>query len=312
MRFRVVFMGSPEFSVPTLRALNAQFEVIGIITQPDRPSGRGRKLTPNPVKKEADTSGIPCIQPESLSDISVRNQLSVWLPNVIVVVAYGKMLPQWILEFPEYGCINVHASLLPRYRGASPISSAIVDGDSITGVTTMIMDTGMDTGDILLQSAVDISERETSGSLSQKLMELGAQLIIQTIFRIGDKSISRVAQDHSTATITRLLTKNDGHIDWNKSSAEIDRMVRGMNPWPIAFFDFKGESIKVWEAEPTSGAAKSGQVVEITRNGLAVGAGQGLIVLKQLQAPGKKRVAAFEWASSRGIRPGDVLSSQNS
>ncbi len=312
MKFRMVFMGSPEFAVPTLRALNAEFGVMGIITQPDKPSGRGRKLTSNPVKTEADKLGIPCIQPVSLSDILVRNQLSVWLPNIIVVVAYGKMLPKWLLELPENGCINIHASLLPKHRGASPISSAILGGDSITGVTTMVMDNGMDTGDILLQSTVDISERETTGSLSEKLMELGAQLIVRTISRIGDKSISGVPQDHSKSSITRLLTKNDGHIDWNKSATEIDRLVRGMNPWPIAFFDFRGESVKVWEAEPASGAAKPGQVVEITRNGLVVGAGQALIVLKQLQAPGKKRVAAFEWASSRAIRSGDVLSSQNS
>lgn len=307
MKLRVVFMGSPEFAVPALKALNAEFGVVGVITQPDRPAGRGRKLAANPVRSEADNLHIPCIQPNSLSDASVKNQLLEWCPDVIVVVAFGKILPRWILEFPKFGCINVHASILPQHRGASPISAAIIEGDKTTGVTTMMMDQGLDTGDILLQAFVKIDDRDTTGSLSEKLMELGANLVVQTILKVDQKPLGRIAQDNSKATNTRLLTKNDGKIDWSRPASEIDRLIRAMNPWPVAFFNLNGELIKVWEAEPVSGEGESGQVVEINRNGLLVGTKTGLIALKQLQAPGKNKVTAFELASSKGVKLGDVF-----
>ncbi len=307
MKLKVVFMGSPDFAVPTLKALQAEFDVLGVITQPDKPTGRGRKLASSPVKTEADNLAIPCVQPQDLNDESLKNRLTEWMPDVIVVVAYGRMLPQWILDLPRMGCINVHASILPQHRGASPISTAIAQGDEITGVTTMMMDKGLDTGDMLLHATIKIDDRDTTASLSEKLMELGAELVVRTILGLGERSLERTSQDNTKATSTRLLTKKDGQIDWNRTAEEIDRFIRAMNPWPIAFFEFKGEAIKVWEAEPANGEAASGEVVEINRNGLTVGSGGGLIVLRQLQAPGKKKVAAFELASSKGIKPGDIL-----
>lgn len=308
MKPRVVFMGSPEFAVPTLKALNLAFNVVGVITQPDKPTGRGRKLTANAVKNETVILNIPCIQPENLLEEFVQNQIHLWSPEVIVVVAYGKILPKWLLEFPQMGCINVHASILPRHRGASPISTAIAQGDKTTGVTTMMMDQGLDTGDVLLQASVEIDVRDTTGSLSEKLMELGADLVVQTISRIMEQSVNHVSQDADRATNTRLLKKKDGQIDWNRTATEIDRLIRAMNPWPIAFFDLEGESIKVWDAEPVSGEGACGRVMAVNKDGLTIGTKTGLIVLKQLQAPGKKKVAAFELASSKGIKPGDILS----
>ena len=310
MKPRVVFMGSPEFAVPTMEALNKAFDLVGVITQPDKPTGRGRKLAPNPVKNQAIKLDISLIQPENLSDELIRTKILEWAPDVIVVVAYGKILPKWLLEFPEMGCVNIHASILPRHRGASPISTAIAQGDKTTGVTTMMMDNGLDTGDVLLQADVEIEEHETTDSLSEKLMELGADLVVQTILKLMEKSITRVTQDSSKATNTRLLKKSDGKIDWNQSAIEIDRLIRAMNPWPIAFFDLGGESIKVWESEPISGEGLSGQVIDVNKNGLTVGTRTGLLVLRQLQAPGKKKVAAFELASSKGIKPGDHLDIQ--
>ncbi len=312
MKPRVVFMGSPEFAAPTLRALNSAFDVVGVITQPDKPTGRGRKLTPNAVKNEAANLNIPCIQPQNLTEESVRPQLLDWSPDVIVVVAYGKILPKWLLEFPEMGCINVHTSILPRHRGASPVSTAIVEGDKTTGVTTMMMDQGLDTGDILLQACLEIDERETTNSLNEKLMELGADLVVRTIWAVMEKSVTRTSQDDTKATYTGLLIKSDGQIDWNRSAVEIDRLIRAMNPWPTAFFDLKGESIRVWEAEAVSGLGACGGVVDVNKNGITVGTGAGLIILRQLQAPGKKKVTAFELASSKGIKPGDLLSAQYS
>ena len=307
MKLRVVFMGSPAFSVPTLKALANSFKVVGVITQPDKPTGRGRKVTSNPVKIEANNLDIPCIQPTDLAEDYLRGQLEEWSPDVIVVVAYGKILPKWILDFPDLGCINIHASILPQHRGSSPISAAIMRGDRTTGVTTMMMDQGLDTGDILLQASVEINDRETSGSLSEKLMELGAELVVKTILKVCDKTLKSVSQDNSKATETSLLSKNDGKINWNQSAAEIDRQIRAMNPWPIAFFTFNGESIKVWEAEPRAGNEAAGKVISIGKDGVVVGAKTDLIVLKQLQAPGKKKVAAFELASSKGIKLGDIL-----
>ncbi len=309
MTVKIVFMGAPAFAVPTLRALNEKFDVVGVITQPDKPTGRGRKMTSNPVKDEADRLEIPCIQPKDLYDSTVRINLEQWMPDVIVVVAFGKILPPWLLEFPKLGCINLHASILPKHRGASPISQAIVEGDETTGVSTMMMDEGLDTGDILLQVFFKIDDKDTTKSLGEKLMEPGAELVVRTISGMLDKTVSRVAQDQSKATNTTLLTKSDGKIDWNKSAIEIDRLIRAMNPWPVAFFELKGEPIKVWEAEPASGEGHSGQVISISKNGLKVGTRSGLLVLRQLQAPGKKKVMAFELASSKGIKVGDVLNS---
>ncbi len=307
MKPKVVFMGSPEFAVSTLKALNIAFNVVGVITQPDKPTGRGRRLTPNAVKTEAINLNISCIQPKNLSENSFRTKLLEWSPDVIVVVAYGKILPEWLLEFPKMGCINVHASILPRHRGASPISSAIVEGDKTTGVTTMMMDKGLDTGDVLLQACVEIDDNATTDSLSEKLMELGSDLVVKTILRLMENSLCRTCQDGSQATNTRLLEKSDGKIDWTRSAIEIDRLIRAMNPWPVAFFELKGESIKVWESEPVCGEGLSGQVMDVNKDGLTVGTKTGLLVLRQLQAPGKRKVAAFELASSKGIKPGDNL-----
>ncbi len=307
MSLRVVFMGSPEFAVPPLRAIHNNFRLIGVATQPDRPKGRGRKTVPTAVKAAALEMGIPVTEPERLSSQGTIDLLKQWNPDVIVVAAYGKILPAVVLEFPRMGCINLHASLLPRHRGASPISAAILEGDKVTGVCTIIMDEGMDTGDILLMQEVSISERDTAGSLHDKLLQPGADLVVETLTRMVRGDIQPKPQDNSPATYTRLLTKEDGRINWTEDVETLHRLVRAVNPWPGAFFPFAGENVKVWEAFVEDGNCCPGSVKAITRDGISVGTGNGLLRLSEVQAPGKKRISAGEFARGRGLKAGDLL-----
>jgi methionyl-tRNA formyltransferase len=307
VNLRVVFMGSPVFAVPTLRALHSHFRVVGVVTQPDKPKGRGQRDHATAVKAAGLDLGIPVLEPERLGTPDPLKALQDWNPDVIVVVAYGKLLPAVVLQLPPMGCVNVHASLLPRHRGASPIPAAILGGDRHTGVSTMLLDEGMDTGDVLLKRQLVIEETDTAGSLHDKLMQLGADLAVETVRQMMDKKLKPIPQDPAEATYTRPLAKNDGRLNWTADAGYLDRVVRAMNPWPVAFFRSGGDDIKVWRAGPVDGEGEPGRVVEILGDGIAVGTGKGLLSLREVQAPGKKRVSATDFARGRRLHAGDVL-----
>ena len=304
MSLRVVFMGSPDFAVPTLRALNEAFLVTGVVTQPDKPRGRGRKSLPTPVKREALALGLPVACPTDSASEELPALLEEWAPDVMVVTAYGKILPKRILDLPKMGSVNLHASLLPRHRGASPITAAILAGDTLTGVCTIRMDEGMDTGDILLSEEIPI-EGDTAGELHDRLMELGAGAVVETLKGIADNSIKPQPQDHSAATYCRPLSKEDGRIDWSLDADYLSRLVRAMNPWPTAYCRLGDEVIKVWRADPMDGSGVQGVIEAIDLNGIAVGTGEGLLVLKEVQAPGKRRMSAAEFARGRRLHEGE-------
>ncbi|MDQ7783597.1 MAG: methionyl-tRNA formyltransferase [Desulfomonilaceae bacterium] len=307
MSLRVVFMGSPEFAVPPLRAIHSRFRLVGVMTQPDRPKGRGRKTVPTAVKAAALELGVPIAEPDKLASSESIELLKYWNPDVIVVAAYGKILPKVVLELPEMGCINLHASLLPRHRGASPISAAILAGDTVTGVCTMVMDEGMDTGDILLKKEVPIAPDDTAGTLHDKLLEPGADLVVKTLKMMAGGNVRPEPQDESAATYSRLLTKDDGRIDWNHDADFLHRLVRAMNPWPGAFFSLAGVNVKVWEAAVEEGESGPGHVMGIKGDGVSVGTGTGQLRLCRVQAPGKKPVFAAEYARGRRLKVGDIL-----
>ena len=307
MTCRIVFMGSPQFAIPTLRALQRHFDVVGVFSQADRPSGRGKILKATPVKKLALEMGIEYAEPEDLKDPNVLNVLNQWKPDVIVVVAYGKFLPLEILDLPRLGCLNLHASLLPRHRGPSPIANAILSADKETGNTVMLMDTGMDTGKILAQQVVRIGEKDSAGDLHDKLMELGSSLVVETLNKWKTNDINPIPQDNSKATYTRLFRKGDGFLDWNLDAKQLDRLVRAMNPWPGAFFVIGREQIKVWNATPIEGQAEPGLIADITSNGVILGTGAGLLRLDEIQAPSKKKVSGADFARGRRLKFGDYL-----
>jgi methionyl-tRNA formyltransferase len=306
VNLRIVFMGSPEFAAPTLQALHSNFQVVGVVTQRDRPKGRGRKIIPTAVKAAALALDIPVVDPDRLDDAFMA-ALEEWKPDVIVVAAFGKILPKIVLDYPRFGCVNLHGSLLPRYRGASPIAGAILAGDTTTGVSTMLMDEGMDTGAILLQTEIPIGEDDTTGSLQDKMMEPGARLVVETLRHLTEGRVQPVPQDNSKATYCDLLTKEDGRLHWNKNAFHLARLVRAMNPWPGAFFVFSGERIKVWSASAVPGKGRTGVVSSVRSDGVLVGTATGELLIKEVQAPGKKRVAAAEFARGRHVRQGDSL-----
>ena len=307
MNLRVVFMGTPEFSVPTLVALRSNFHIAGVVTQPDKPRGRGLKTIPTAVKKMAVDLELPVIEPARIAATEVLETLHEWNPNIIVVAAYGKILPEIILNLPSRGCVNLHASLLPRHRGASPISGAILAGDTVTGVCTILMDSGMDTGDILLKAEIPISNEDTAGTLHDKLMERGAALVVDTLRATAEGTIRRIPQDHSLATYTRPVSKTDAAIDWSSDAQHLGRLVRAMNPWPGAFFELSGEAIRVWKATPEQGKTEPGQVLSLRSDGILVGAGDGMLLLREVQAPSRNRVAAIEFARARSLKIGADL-----
>lgn len=304
MSLRVVFMGSPGFAVPTLKALHRTFQVVGVFTQPDKPKGRGRKPVATEVKAAALSMGLPVEEPRTLSSQHTVDVLREWNADVAVVVAYGKILPRTILDMPRMGCVNLHASLLPRHRGAAPISSAILAGDAVTGVTTIAMDEGMDTGDILLQHAIPIDPDDTAGTLHDKIMEPGADLVVETLKGLATGTLRPVPQDHSRATYSRLLSKRDGRIQWEMDAEYLSRLVRAVNPWPGAFLELDGEALKVWKAAPEKGNGVPGRIEAVRDNGIVVGTGDGLLVLEELQAPGKRRLSARQFAMGRKIEVG--------
>ena len=294
---RIVFMGTPDFAVPTLEALiKGGHEVLAAVTQPDKPKGRGKAVLMTPVKEKALESSIPVYQPENVREEAFIALLKKMNPDVIVVVAFGQILPKALLEIPRYGCVNVHASLLPKYRGAAPIQWAVIDGEAVSGVTTMLMDEGLDTGDMLEVKEVPLEEKETGGSLFDKLSMLGGELIVSTLEKLENGTIKRMPQGESTTGYAKMLKKSMGEIDWTKSAAEIERLVRGLNPWPSAYTFLKGKTLKIWAADVVKGEGTGvfGQVKK-EKDRLLVETGDGFLSITELQLEGKRRMdtAAF-------------------
>jgi methionyl-tRNA formyltransferase len=284
---KVVFMGSPEFSVPSLRALVNAYEVVGVVTQPDRGSGRGRALKEPPVKRLAVELGIPVIQPQKLREPEAMDQLRLWSPDLIVVAAFGQILKPAVLDLPRFGCINVHASLLPRWRGAAPINAAILHGDEETGVTIMKMDAGLDTGPMLSRRSIRLTRDDTAGSVTEALSHLGADLLIETLPRWLSREIEPQAQDDSLATYAPMMKKEEGRLDFTRDAYELERRVRALNPWPGAFMEFDGSLLKVHRAHVEVGNASASEKL-IVKDQPAVGAGSEVLVLDEVQPAGKK------------------------
>jgi methionyl-tRNA formyltransferase len=284
---RFVFMGSPDFALSVLQALHQAYPVVGVVTQPDRAAGRGRELKPPPVKTRAQELGIPVIQPEKLRQPDAMEQLRAWSPDVIVVAAFGQILRQEVLDLPPYGCLNVHASLLPRWRGAAPINAAILYGDEETGITIMKMDAGLDTGPILSQRAVRVEPDETAGSLFGKLSVLGADLLLATLPGYLAGEIEPRPQPEEGVTYAPMLKKEEGQLDFSSSALELARKVRAFNPWPGAYFEWDGTLLKVHRVTSRPGLAREGE--RLILDGLpAVGTSDGLLVLEEVQPAGKK------------------------
>lgn len=297
MSVRIVFMGSPAFAIPTLRKLAASYQVIGVVTQPDRPAGRGRALTPPPVKLLAQELGIDTIQPEKLRAPEAQARLQDWSPDLIVVAAFGQILRKSVLDLPKYGCINVHASLLPRWRGAAPIQAAILHGDAQTGATIMVMDPGVDTGPILTQQALDILPEDTSETLSSRLAEAGADLLIQTLPGYLEGSILPRAQDEARATYAPMLSKEDGLLDFSQPADALERRVRAFSPWPGAFFFWQDKPLKVHRAHLAACDSAVPGHHSIFEANPAVQAGQGCLVLDEVQPAGKRSMTGREFLS---------------
>ena len=306
---KVVFMGTPDFSVPSLKTLIETQEVVGVVTQPDRPAGRGKQLRPSPIKVVAQEANIPVYQPKSLRKKASAEQLREWNPDVIVVAAFGQILRPHVLELPQHGCINVHASLLPRWRGASPIQHAILEGDTETGVCLMQMDVGLDTGDVYVCQSVEITPTETAASLHDKLAEAGAQLTAQYLDNILQGKIARKSQDDALSTYAPMINKEDGRLDWNESAINLDRRIRAMTPWPGAFSSWQGKMLKIKEAGLAEGKLPSGQPGQIVSydGGTAVLTGAGGIHLQSIQLAGKKAMAVDDFLRGQPDFIGAVL-----
>ncbi len=286
---RLVFMGTPQFAVLPLRALAAAgHDISGVVTRIDKPSGRNRILTAPPVKQAAQDTGLTVYQPRRVRDPEFVETLRKINPDIIVVAAYGQILPKDILLLPKYGCINIHASLLPAYRGAAPINWAVMRGESRTGITIMQMDEGMDTGAILLQESIAIDPRDTAGTLTEKMSQLGAKMIAEALPLVEAGSLAPVVQDGSKATLAPILKKEDGLVDWTAPAAEIHNRVRGLSPWPGAYTFFEGKLIKIIETEAVPGEGEPGMVYTPDRSVLAVGTGRGLLRIVGIQPEGKR------------------------
>jgi len=293
---KIVFMGSPDFAVPTLRTLAQHYEIAGVVTQPDRPSGRGRELKAPPIKLLAMDLGLSIIQPEKLREPAAMEQLRLWSPDLIVVAAFGQILRPDVLTLPSHGCINVHGSILPRWRGAAPIQAALLNGDSETGVTIMQMDKGVDTGAMLSQRAIKIEDEDTAGSLFEKLSTLGADLLIETLPRYLSGELQPQLQDESKATYASMLKKEDGLLDFTRTAEELVRRVRAFNPWPSAFFEWNGGMMKIHRAHAEMGNESAGKRL-VYRGQAAVGTGSGILVLDEVQPAGKKSMSGKSFLS---------------
>ncbi len=301
-------MGTPDFAAASLEALlKSDDSVVGIVTQPDRPKGRGQLLTPSPVKLLAQREQIPLLQPLKMKDPEFLQALASWKPDLIAVAAFGRILPPAILSLPPRGCINVHGSLLPKYRGAGPIQWAIINGETETGITTMLMDEGMDTGAMLLQESIPIAADDTAGTLSPRLAELGGRLLVKTIARLKAGTLLPQQQDSSRATLAPLLKKEDGAIDWSLSASALASRIRGLSPWPGAYTTVAGGgSWTLWRAlalpEPTT--RPPGEIVTVTREAIHVATGEGILAVIELQPANSRRMAVSQYLSGHPVKVG--------
>lgn len=305
----IIFMGTSAFAVPVLRSLFDHYQLIAVVTQPDRPRGRGQGLSMSKVKESALGLNIPVLQPERVRDPAFVDEIGSLKPRLIVVVAYGQILPGALLKVPEMGCINVHASLLPKYRGAAPINRAIAQGESKTGVTTILMDEGMDTGPILLSRAVPIDPTDTAPSLQERLAEVGAEIIVETIRGLEEGNIRPVVQDPSQATYAPPFKKEDGWMDWSQPADALQRRIRALNPWPGTFTRLGGKTLKIFSAQvdETPHSLTPGCVVDVEREGIRVTTGRGHLILKEIQMEGKRRLSVQEFLLGHAVEPGMIL-----
>lgn len=307
---RIVFMGTPDFSVPALEALvEGGHEVVAAITQPDKPKGRGKAVLITPVKEKAMELGIPVYQPVKVREPEFVEKLRQMEPDAIVVVAFGQILPKSILEIPRYGCVNIHASLLPKYRGAAPIQWAVIDGERESGVTTMFMNEGLDTGDMLEKEAVTLDPKETGGSLHDKLSAIGGRLILSTLKGLEDGTLKGTPQTDEGTCYAKMLKKSLGDIDWTMDAAAIERLIRGLNPWPSAYTCLHGKTLKIWDGDVLEReyGVEPGTVAEVAKDRLVVQTGQGSLAIRSLQLEGKKRMDAGDFLRGYAVEAGTRL-----
>ena len=308
---RIIFMGTPDFSVPTLEALVAsEHEVAAVVTQPDKPKGRGKEIHMSPVKECALKHNIPVYQPVRARDEAFVEEMRTLKPDAMVVIAFGQILPKSLLDLPKYGCVNIHASLLPKYRGAAPIQWAVINGDEETGVTTMMMDVEMDTGDMLEKTVIKLNPDETGGSLFDRLSLLGGDLILSTLSKLEKGEITPQPQDHAQATYVKKISKSMGDIDWTMDAVSIERLVRGLNPWPSAFTRWNGKMLKIWEAkvlpDPET-KAPCGSVIRASDEGLKIQTGNGVLCVTSLQLEGKKRMDTAAFLRGYQVESGCIM-----
>lgn len=307
---RIVYMGTPDFAVEALEVLAASHEVVAVVSQPDKPKGRKMELAMPPVKETAMKYNIPVYQPVKVkNNTEFLETLKGINPDVIVVVAFGQLLPKEILELPKYGCINIHASLLPKYRGAAPIQWAVIDGEEETGVTTMLMDEGLDTGDILEQKTIRLAEEETGGSLFDKLAKLGGELILSTLEGLENNTITPVSQRQESSNYAKMLTKELGNLDFHKDAASLERLIRGLNPWPSAYTHWNGKTLKIWKAMVVESECMSensiGTVVHVSKDSFVIQTKEGGLCVQELQLEGKKRMDCGTFLRGYHLEVGD-------
>ena len=309
-KIRIVFMGTPAFALPCLEALKkAEDEIGAVVTQPDKPAGRGRKVTPSPVKSWAIAQGLPALEPKSLKASAAQEILSQLKPELILVVAYGKFLPNEVLNLPRLGCVNLHASLLPKYRGPAPIQWALLINEKEVGVTSHFMSEAMDAGDILLQKAIAVGPNDTLVSLEKRLSRLGAELLVETVRGLKTGLLKGMPQSEEQATYAPKLKKEDGKIDWRKGALEVELKVRALNPWPGTFTQYRGKSLKVLSARALDEAlaGRPGEIVGLTQQGWEVACSQGILLVSEVQPENGKRMSAYNFALGHKVAAGMVL-----
>ncbi len=303
-------MGTPEFAVPSLESLlKSPHQVVGVVTQPDRPKGRGQDVVYSPIKLICLRDHIPYLQPTKMKDPVFLDALRAWQPDVIAVTAFGRILPPAVLSLPPRGCVNVHGSLLPKYRGAGPVQWAIIRGERETGITTMMMDEGMDTGAMLLQESIPIEPDDTAGTLAPKLAKIGGRLLVETLRQLEAGTLVPRQQDHTLATMAPILKKEDGQIDWAMSAADIRNRIRGLSPWPGAYTDCKGERWSLWLVAVHEGTATAppGTVTNVTKDAVDVATGEGTLRLKEIQPANSRRMTMAQYLAGHRLVPGTIL-----
>lgn len=307
---RVIFMGTPDFAVPSLEALLSKHEVVLVVTQPDKPKGRGKKMVPTPVKACALAHGIPVLQPEKVKEPEFVEQLRSYEPDLIAVTAFGQILSEPILEMPKYGCINVHGSLLPKYRGAAPMQWSIIDGEKVTGITTMYMAKGLDSGDMLLKAEVEITDEDTFATIHDKMAVTGANLLLDTLDQLEAGTLERIPQDHDAATYAPMITKETGHIDWSKNRQDIINLIRGLNPVPAAYTIYEEEVLKIFGAvisDVQADDAANGEIVAVVKKGFVIKCGDGCLLITEVQARGGKRMMTDAYLRGHAMKEGILL-----